>query len=347
MPRTGVGRRWAQGTPRLLGAAGVLLVEGAILVLGTLPAVVARLGLRLPWSAPRALCRLVLVGAAYLALFEMPAVWAVAWMRTAGEPTPEGYRSLAARLSSRLFDRGLPFAGMRVIRRGVPPIVDGVPVVVLARHAGVLNAPLLLYALSHDLGGRRLRGCGKRLVALVPGLAGLLRGLGVVLLPWNLSGRITALRMWSTMAADVGPDDAVLVFPEGANYTRRRRALAMAGRTGGGARHRDVLHRTLPPRSAGALAVVRAAPAADVVVFGHTGLEDLLPWCAALDYPRRDHGELHLTWWQAHADQVPRTAAPFDGWLTDRWFALDRWIGRVREESDGDQPSECDREAVT
>ena len=82
------------------------------------------------------------------------------------------------------------------------------------------------------------------------------------------------------LAAGLGPTGALVIFPEGGNFTPSRwrrgvRRLVDAHRYSEAARA-SRMRNLLPPRSGGAFAAIDAAPTADVIFVAHTGLDDLI-----------------------------------------------------------------------
>jgi endonuclease/exonuclease/phosphatase family metal-dependent hydrolase/1-acyl-sn-glycerol-3-phosphate acyltransferase len=145
------------------------------------------------------------------------------------------------------------------------------PVVVLSRHAGEGDTLLVVHQLLCRYGRRprvvmheRLR-----LDPLIDVLGSRLPNRFV-----NPHGGDTEVEI-AAMARDAGERDAVLIFPEGANFTARHRRRAIerleeAGHEEEAAWARDMRH-VSAPRPGGALAAIEAAPEADVVFMGHAG----------------------------------------------------------------------------
>jgi hypothetical protein len=79
------------------------------------------------------------------------------------------------------------------------------------------------------------------------------------------------------LARDLSPRDGVLIYPEGTRFSegKRARVLERLAREGDlkALEYARSLHSLLPPRPGGALALLEAAPHADVVVRAHTGFE--------------------------------------------------------------------------
>ena len=135
----------------------------------------------------------------------------------------------------------------------------------------------------------------------------------------------------SRLAASLDPRGALLIFPEGGNWTplRWRRGDRRLHR-----RHRaDLAERAaampnvLPPRLGGAFAAIGACPAADVIFVAHTGLDRLV---SVRDVWQSLSGDLlvHAHWWRVPAADVPRDADDETRlrWLYDWWQRVDAWI---------------------
>ena len=70
-----------------------------------------------------------------------------------------------------------------------------------------------------------------------------------------------------------------MIFPEGGNFTERRRAAGIARLRARGleeaARRSEAMRHVLPPQPGGVAAALAAAPEADVVWVAHAGLDHL------------------------------------------------------------------------
>lgn len=129
------------------------------------------------------------------------------------------------------------------------------------------------------------------------------------------------------MSRELGSDEAVLIFPEGGNFTPERRQrgierLERAGHEEEAAWAREIRH-LIPPRPGGALAAMEAAPDADVVFMGHVGfpmsLGDL--W---RQLPLPQTVEVRL--WTVPAHEVPSGRDERIDWLFGWWRTLDDWV---------------------
>ena len=133
----------------------------------------------------------------------------------------------------------------------------------------------------------------------------------------------------AAMAAELPPQGALVIFPEGVNFSERARQksidrLERAGRTRQATAARAMRH-VSAPRPGGALAAVEATPDLAVVVMGHAGFPmglretwDLLP----------HHQPVEIGIWGI--EPPPAAAEPDDRihWLFEAWADLDAWIQR-------------------
>jgi 1-acyl-sn-glycerol-3-phosphate acyltransferase len=130
------------------------------------------------------------------------------------------------------------------------------------------------------------------------------------------------------LAAGMSRGDALLLFPEGANFTwpRWRRAvlaLYASGAHGAARRARRRTH-TLPPHRGGAAAALMGSPTADVLVVAHTGLAPDgrgRPW-----WRLPIHHQLLVRTVLAPAATVPRDRETLASWLDDAWSQVDKWV---------------------
>jgi 1-acyl-sn-glycerol-3-phosphate acyltransferase len=131
------------------------------------------------------------------------------------------------------------------------------------------------------------------------------------------------------LARDLGEEDALLIFPEGANFTPKRRFRAIQRLRDRGlasaVRRAEAMRNVLPPRPGGVTAALAAAPHADVVFVAHTGLEHLSTVRDVWRGLPMDK-TLHLRWWFVPAAEVPREETQLTDWLYQWWETIDAWI---------------------
>jgi 1-acyl-sn-glycerol-3-phosphate acyltransferase len=249
------------------------------------------------------------------------------------------FRSLhygALRLALRLLVRAARWLFRLSIRTddlGWSPLDDGVPgsenaMVVLSRHAGPGDSFLLVNTLMDRDHLRRPRIVLKDTLQLDPVVDVYLNRLPSAFLT---AGRSDLARTIAELAADLGHEDALLVFPEGGNFSPRRRRKAIDSLRGKGfheqAGRAERMQHVLPPRPGGVLAALGAAPHADVLFVAHTGLEHMstvrdlwrgLPMDSAVV----------MRWDFVPAAEVPRDSQAQQAWLYEHWAVMDAWVER-------------------
>jgi 1-acyl-sn-glycerol-3-phosphate acyltransferase len=216
---------------------------------------------------------------------------------------------------------------------GWSPLDDGVPgsenaMVVLARHAGPGDSLLLVRTLMDRDHLRRPRIVLKDTLQLDPLLDVYLNRLPNAFLT---AGRSDLAARIGELASGMGDEDAVLIFPEGGNFTAHRRLRAIDRLRGKGmleqAGRAEAMEHVLPPRTAGVAAALAAAPHADVVFVAHTGLEHLSTAADLWDGLPMD-AVVRMRWDFVPADEVPRDRDAQEDWLFDHWAQIDRWVAQ-------------------
>lgn len=211
------------------------------------------------------------------------------------------------------------------------PLDDGMPgstnaMVVLSRHAGPGDSLLLVRTLMRRDHDRRPRIVLKDLLQLDPLLDVYLNRLPNAILT---AGREDLAQQVGHLARSMGTEDALLLFPEGGNFTEERRLRAIDRLRGKGmhdqAARADRMRHVLPPRPGGVAAALAAAPGADVVLVAHTGLEHLSTVADLWDGLPMD-SVVRMRWWFVPAAEVPRDESAQNDWLYARWAEIDAWI---------------------
>ncbi|MGH9114414.1 MAG: 1-acyl-sn-glycerol-3-phosphate acyltransferase [Acidimicrobiales bacterium] len=323
--------------PRPARRALLPLAIAVELALGIIFAVVAGVCcLAWPVTPRRRAARVAAFGALYLAV---EAVTLLAcgwyWLRMAARRRhPSWWIEVHAALLHRILtvllgaSRVLFGFRMELIEPLCTEVLDGDrPVLVLARHGGPGDS----FALVEMLLGRyrrRPRIVVKELLALDPALDVILSRLGCVFVRRGDGKAIVAAL--SGIASCLEGRDAILLFPEGGNWTPSRRERAIDRLRGRGDRRgaevAEQLEHLLPPRPAGVLACLAGRPGVDVVCVVHTGLEALVTpaqiWAhIPFDLP------MTVSWWPARARPPLPGCDGGEEWLFGEWIAMDGWIG--------------------
>lgn len=221
--------------------------------------------------------------------------------------------------------------GLELTTEGVPELdadAEGVPtpVLVFSRHAGAGDSVILVHLLV-NLYHRRPHIVLKEMLQLAPCIDVVLNRLPNRFIgPHGSSDVVGSIR---SLATELERDGALILFPEGGNFTegRRRRAidrLVEAGLDDAVARAEELTY-VLPPRPGGALAAIDAAPDANVLFVAHTGLEQLSSLADLWRGLPMDR-DVKLTWWTVRRDEVPEEHDERVVWLYEWWEVIDTWI---------------------
>jgi 1-acyl-sn-glycerol-3-phosphate acyltransferase len=252
-------------------------------------------------------------------------------LTTRGDPEREiarFFRLQCAWLGA-LFWGGARCFGLRVETEGESAL-DGGPLLVFMRHASTADIALpnvlvsartgvvLRYVLKRELlWDPCLDVAGHRLVnAFIRRASG------------NAEREIAAVR---SLGEDLGPDDGVLIYPEGTRFTpeKHRRALERIRATGNAERiaRAEQFRNVLPPRLGGPLALLEEAPHADVLFLAHTGLDGARTMADFLNGALVG-ATVRVAFWRVASADVPREPEACERWIFDQWQRVDEWVGR-------------------
>ncbi|MCW2605871.1 MAG: Acyltransferase [Frankiales bacterium] len=310
----------------------VVVLGAALLLVATLPVTLALSVLLAVVPSVRSRALRVLGYAVVMVVLELLGLAAAAGLWLCGRSRDQALHYVTFRL---LLDEAVRFAELLFRLRlvhdelGWSPLDDGVPgsenaMLVLSRHAGPGDSLLLVQTLLDRDHLRRPRIVLKELLRLDP-----LVDLYLGRLPSAFLAGGDSEHQVAALAAGLGTEDALLIFPEGGNFSPGRRLRAIAGLRRKGledaAQRAERLRNVLPPRPGGVAAALEAAPHADVVFVAHAGLDHLT---SAADIWR--HLPLtrpvHLKWQFVPAAEVPRERGAQVDWLFRTWADMDLWI---------------------
>jgi 1-acyl-sn-glycerol-3-phosphate acyltransferase len=229
--------------------------------------------------------------------------------------------------------------GIEVTSHSAPEVARAfaadTPLLIFSRHAGPGDAVLLIDELL-SRHRRRPSVVFKEALALDPSIDLIAHRLPHAVLDTDDRERCEA--QIEQVAAELTPRGALVLFPEGGNFTpeRRRSALATLRRKG---RHRtaakaEQMPHVLPPRPSGALAALRGNPGADVIFAAHTGL-GLATYPGELWRDMPIGRTLRTCGWLVRAGEVPRDPNDQVTWLFDWWARIDQWIAAQGSEPPG------------
>jgi 1-acyl-sn-glycerol-3-phosphate acyltransferase len=286
----------------------------------------------------RRILRISVMGMTYivielLALISLALAWAAKPFRPRSWYDTVNLRILTVALGA-ILSAGRALVGFRIVVNDPPslaPFDTNEPVVVLARHGGIGDSYALVWLLASRY-RRRPRLVAKDILQWEPLLDVALNRMGACFLPRNAGPGTDLASRIETLARELAAGDALLLFPEGANWTPRRRSRAItrlhSNRKHETGRQAQLMENVLPARPGGVLACLRARPDIAVVVFAHTGLDKITTapgvWQAI---PFR--APMNVRWW-------PTLPAPCQeqerlDWLATEWAILDEWIDTQRD----------------
>ncbi|MGW0431277.1 1-acyl-sn-glycerol-3-phosphate acyltransferase [Micromonospora sp. NPDC003197] len=204
----------------------------------------------------------------------------------------------------------------------------GRPELVLCRHAGPGDSFILIHALVNWF-DREPRIVLKDTLQWDPAVDVLLNRLpNRFVAPGRERGE-TMTEQIRHLATALDDDDVFVIFPEGGNFTPRRRLRAIERLRSRGleqmAVRAEAMRHVLAPQPGGMLAALEAAPDAGVVFVAHTGLDRMLTvtdvW-RELPMDKR----IVMRFWSVPPEEVPAGKQERIDWLYDWWTRIDEWI---------------------
>lgn len=226
-------------------------------------------------------------------------------------------------------------AGMRVRVEGLEAIAPG-RAIVMARHACLADSLVTAFSIV-GAAGKRVRFVLKRELLSDPCLDIAGNRLQNHFLDRHATDSGPELDALRALTEGLGPDECGAIYPEGtrANPKKRARALEKIGeRDPARAERLAGLRHLIPPRPAGALAMLEGAPDADVVLAWHIGFDgmDTFPGILAGVPPIFVGRTVRFV-----ARRVPRAEVPggdgFTEWLDRQWLELDAEVDAALAEA--------------
>jgi 1-acyl-sn-glycerol-3-phosphate acyltransferase len=138
------------------------------------------------------------------------------------------------------------------------------------------------------------------------------------------------------MTEDMGPAEAVLIYPEGTRATAKKIARAkeiIREKQPEIAPLAETMTNLLPPRLGGPLALLDSGEGMDVVFFAHVGFDgfeyisDI--WAGGLN-----GATIRMKIWRVPASEIPADEQGRTEWLYSEWQAMDRWVGENLQDLD-------------
>lgn len=212
---------------------------------------------------------------------------------------------------------------LRFVEQRPLPRIDG-PVVVLVRHASIIDVlvPGVFLAVNHAL---KLRYVLKKELLWEPCL-----DIAGHWLPNHFVDRagtdtereVNAIR---ALKSGLSSGEGVLIYPEGTRFSRRKREAVLEKLTGLARVTAESLRHVLPVRTGGPLALLDTAPACDVIIVGHVGLEGFTT-LRELTSGGLVGQTVQVQMWRLSAASIPPSTHERRAWLEAQWQQLDDWL---------------------
>ena len=304
-------------------AAGALILAAEALFVAAAPALGA-----LAAVLGRRPLRLFAMGHAY-AVEHLRATAACARLGSADE---DGHYRVLRRFVGAVYDTIERATGVRVDVVGSDDAVAALtagerPLVVLSLHAGEGDTLVVIHHLlcRWRRRARIVMHHRLRLDPLIDALGGRLPNRFV-----DPRGGDTEVEI-AAMARGLPPDGAVLIFPEGRNFSAEHRVRSILRLRRAGhheeAEWAEEMRHVSAPRPGGALAAIEAADGADIVFVAHAGFPRGLR-AAWRQLARPSTVQVRL--WLALRAELPAGHDARIDWLFAWWRTLDDWVGSAQ-----------------
>jgi 1-acyl-sn-glycerol-3-phosphate acyltransferase len=222
--------------------------------------------------------------------------------------------------------------GIQMTARGVDQLTPG-PVILLCRHASLADSLASAWVIT-SLADMQPRYVLKRELLADPSLDIVGSRLPNHFLDRQATDTQRELDQLTALSTGMGERDVAVIFPEGtrASATKRQRALeTLAERDPERAERLRPLQHLLPPRPAGAAALLNGAPEADIVVGWHVGFDGLDTFGGILRHLARKPPPVRLELRRVARAEVP-TGENFIAWLDATWLQADRDVDQLTKE---------------
>lgn len=256
---------------------------------------------------------------------------ALLWTVTAGGRLGGAPRYLAANAAlqrwwtSTLYAAAKRVFSLRIEVAGAECAEAG-PFLLFVRHSSTADT-LLAAALLANPHRLTLRYVLKRELLWDPCLDIIGQRLPNVFVDRDAARRAVEVQAIADLARGLGRTSAVLIYPEGTRFSEAKRDRAVRALGAKGSERLAGIARTyrsvLPPRIAGPIALLEAAPHLDVVLLEHHGFE------GAATFARFFGGELIGATIRARVRRIAAASIPTAdraSWLFETWAETDRWV---------------------
>ena len=218
--------------------------------------------------------------------------------------------------------------GLQITVEGAEQVGEG-PFIALGRHASLADSIMCSWVIASHV-GLRPRFVLKKELKMDPCLDILGHRLPNYFVDRESSDIAGELQGIEQMAAGLGVKDCAVIFPEGSRASAKKRVRALEKlreRSPQRAEFLSSLKFLIPPKPAGANALLSAVPEANVLTMWHSGFDGLDTFSGILSHLGRAKAKVHV-----HVEEIPRAQIPsgdaFVSWLDAKWVEMDNAVRR-------------------
>lgn len=221
--------------------------------------------------------------------------------------------------------------GLQISVEGAENVGAG-PFVAFCRHASLADSIMSSWVVASHV-GLRPRFVLKKELKMDPCLDILGHRLPNYFVDRESSDIAGELQGIEQMAAGLGVKDCAVIFPEGSRASAKKRVRALERlreRSPQRAETLSGLKYLIPPKPAGANALLSAVPEANVLTMWHSGFDGLDTFSGILSHLGRAKAKVHV-----RVEEVSRASIPsgeaFVSWLDAKWVEMDIAVQRQLE----------------
>jgi len=253
------------------------------------------------------------------------------WKRHPSDAYLDRNFRLQCRWASAIFWGGVRIFSLRVEVEGAEAAARG-PVIVFVRHVSPVDnlIPAVFLSAHHAI---RLRWVMNRWLLRDPSLDIVGHRLPNAFVRNGAEDNARQVAEVAALAAGMTESDGVVIFPEGTLFDAGKlRRIVERTKDGPYGERTATLRNVLPPRLGGALALLAAAPEADVVICAHFGLEPASAYRSFLRGALIGQ-RVRIAFWRVSNADIPAANGARIDWLYDQWQKVDDWVESARNGS--------------
>jgi len=227
--------------------------------------------------------------------------------------------------------------GLQITVHGAEHVGPG-PFVALCRHASLADSIMSSWVVASHV-GLQPRFVLKKELKIDPCLDILGHRLPNYFVDRSSSDVAGELQGIEQMAAGLGVKDCALIFPEGSRASSKKRVRALERLRERAPQRAETLaglQYLIPPKPAGANALLSAVPEANVLTMWHSGFDGLDTFSGILSHLGRAKAQVHV-----HVEEIKRSTIPtgdaFVQWLDNKWVEMDNAVRHQLERTNSNR----------